>query len=177
MERKMNLDSKTIRLRLIEENDANFVLTLRLDSNYNQFLSAVTPDLDSQIAWIKKYKEDENAGKQFYFIIEKLDGTPCGTVRLYDFTEDSFCWGSWILNENKTRFSALESAFLVYQFAFDELGFTKCHFDVRKGNEKVISFHEKMGAEKTGETELDFLFEITKEAVNIQRDKLKSKLQ
>lgn len=177
MERKMNLDSKTIRLRLIEENDANFVLTLRLDSNYNQFLSAVTPDLDSQIVWIKKYKDDENAGKQFYFIIEKLDGTPCGTVRLYDFTEDSFCWGSWILNENKTRFSALESAFLVYQFAFDELGFTKCHFDVRKGNEKVISFHEKMGAKKTGETELDFLFEITKEAVNIQRDKLKSKLQ
>lgn len=173
----MNLDSKTIRLRLIEENDANFVLSLRLDDNYNKFLSAVIPDLESQIAWIKKYKEDENAGKQFYFIIEKLDGTPCGTVRLYDFTEDSFCWGSWILNENKTRFSALESAFLVYQFAFDELGFTKCHFDVRKGNEKVISFHEKMGAEKTGETELDFLFEITKEAVNIQRDKLKSKLQ
>ena len=80
----MNLDSKTIRLRLIEEKDASFVLSLRLDSAYNQFLSAVTPDVDAQLLWIKNYKKDEAAGTQYYFIIEKIDGTPCGTVRLYD---------------------------------------------------------------------------------------------
>ena len=172
----MNLDSKTIRLRLIEEKDASFVLSLRLDSAYNQFLSAVTPDIDAQLLWIKNYKKDEAVGTQYYFIIEKIDGTPCGTVRLYDFKGDSFCWGSWILNENKTRYSALESAFLVYKFAFDILKFKKSHFDVRKGNDKVISFHEKMGAIKTGENELDYFFEITKSAVLDQRERLKNKL-
>lgn len=172
----MNLDSKTIRLRLIEEKDASFVLSLRLNSAYNQFLSAVTPDIDAQLSWIKNYKKDEAVGTQYYFIIEKIDGTPCGTVRLYDFKGDSFCWGSWILNENKTRYSALESAFLVYKFAFDILKFKKSHFDVRKGNDKVISFHEKMGAIKTGENELDYFFEITKSAVLDQRERLKNKL-
>ena len=90
------------------------------------------PDLASQQAWIRKYKQDEANGSQFYFIIERLDGTKCGTVRVYDLREDSFCWGSWILNESKTRYSALESAFLVYRFGFEELGFKNSHFDVMK---------------------------------------------
>ncbi|MGO0706533.1 GNAT family N-acetyltransferase [Pseudomonas paracarnis] len=172
----MDLQSKTVKLRLIEEQDAEFVLKLRLDDRYNQFLSSVNPSVEAQKEWIKQYKNDEVEGIQYYFIIERLDGTPCGTVRIYDLKEDSFCWGSWILNEDKTRYAALESAFLVYQFAFEHLDFTKSHFDVRKGNDRVISFHEKMGAVKTGETELNLLFKITKEAVAKTKTRLMSKL-
>lgn len=172
----MDLKSKTVKMRLIEKEDAEFVLKLRLDDRYNQFLSSVNPSLEAQKKWIKKYKIDEREGNQYYFIIERNDGTPCGTVRIYDLKEDSFCWGSWILNEDKTRYAALESAFLVYQFAFEHLNFKKSHFDVRKGNDRVISFHEKMGAVKTGETEHDLLFEITKEAVFQTKTRLISKL-
>ncbi|WP_288077677.1 GNAT family N-acetyltransferase [Pseudomonas sp.] len=172
----MDLQSKTVKLRLIEEQDAEFVLKLRLDDRYNQFLSSVDPSVEAQKEWIKKYKTDESKGIQYYFIIDRHDGVPCGTVRIYDLKDDSFCWGSWILNENKTRYAALESAFLVYKFAFDKLKFKKSHFDVRKGNDRVISFHEKMGAVRTGETELDLLFEITKEAVSRTKERLMSKI-
>ncbi|KAA8563190.1 hypothetical protein FX985_03258 [Pseudomonas extremaustralis] len=151
-------------------------MSLRTDEKYNKHLSAVTGDVEAQVDWIRRYKEDEANKQQFYFIIERLDGVRCGTVRVYDFVGDSFCWGSWILNEDKTRYAAIESAFLVYQFAFGELGFQKCHFDVRKGNDRVISFHEKMGATRTGETELDYLFQIAKETVSDSRAKLQSKL-
>ena len=115
---------------------------------------------------------DTMAKKQFYFIIQKLDGTPCGTVRVYDIRSDSFCWGSWILNENKTRFAAIESAFLVYKFGFESLGFKKCHFDVMKGNDKVISFHKKMGAVQVGEDEANYYYEITDVAVKFSEQKL-----
>lgn len=172
-----SLISKTIQMRLVEENDAEFILKLRLDERYNQFLSDVNPDVQAQIDWIRKYKDDEKIKKQFYFIIERLDGKPCGTVRIYDLHKDSFCWGSWILNEDKTRFAAIESALLVYKFGFDELGFVKSHFDVRKGNERVISFHLKMGAQQTGEDELNYYFEITKEAVNVVRDRFLVKIR
>lgn len=172
----MLLESKSIRLRLVEELDAEFILKLRLDEKYNQFLSSVTADLQSQKDWIKKYKGDEKTKKQFYFIIERLDGTPCGTVRAYDLTQDSFCWGSWILNENKTRYAALESAFLVYKFGFEVLGFKKSHFDVMKGNERVISFHKKMGAIEIGEDEQNYYFEITDTAVYAMQEKLVSKV-
>ncbi|MFZ7318325.1 GNAT family N-acetyltransferase [Comamonas jiangduensis] len=173
----MILKSKTIQIRFVEESDAEFILKLRLDKKYNQFLSSVNSDVQAQKDWIKKYKNDELKRAQFYFIIERNDGTPCGTVRIYDLQEDSFCWGSWILNENKTRYAALESAFLVYQFGFDELGFVKSHFDVRKGNERVISFHEKMGAIKVGEDELNEYFNITKEAVVEAKNKLNARFQ
>lgn len=173
----MLLESKSIRLRFVEESDAEFILKLRLDEKYNQFLSSVTADLQSQKDWIKKYKHDEKDKKQFYFIIERLDGTPCGTVRVYDLKQDSFCWGSWILNEDKTRYAALESAFLVYKFGFEVLGFKKSHFDVMKGNERVISFHKKMGAVETGGDEQNYYFEINDSTVYAMQEKLASKIQ
>ncbi|SDB07072.1 Protein N-acetyltransferase, RimJ/RimL family [Pseudomonas sp. NFACC23-1] len=172
----MKLSSKSILLRLIEESDAEFVLTLRLDENYSRHLSSVVSDIEVQRSWIRNYKSDEAAGLQYYFIIERLDGVPCGTVRIYDIRDNSFSWGSWILNEDKTRYAAIESSFLIYQFGFEHLGFTKCHFDVRKENTKVISFHEKMGAYRTGETDLDILFEITPSLVALSKEKLASKL-
>ncbi|QKJ36922.1 GNAT family N-acetyltransferase [Pseudomonas sp. MPDS] len=172
----MDLSSKSIRLRLIEESDAEFVLRLRLDENYNKYLSSVVADIDAQRSWIRSYKFDEAAGNQYYFIIERLDGTRCGTVRIYDIRENSFSWGSWILNEDKTRYSAIESAFLIYEFGFDHLGFEKCHFDVRKENTKVISFHEKMGAYRTSETDMDILFEITPKIVRASKKQLPAKL-
>lgn len=173
----MIFKSKTVQIRLVEEDDAEFILKLRLDSKYNQFLSNVDPSIQAQKDWIKKYKNDESDKKQFYFIIERNDGKPCGTVRVYDFKENSFCWGSWILNEDKTRYAAIESAFLVYKFGFNELGFQKSHFDVRKGNDRVISFHKKMGAVKKGEDDLNEYFTITKESVQESQKKLSEKIQ
>lgn len=165
------LISKTIKMRLIREEDAAFILSLRLDERYNKFLSSVDGSLAAQKEWINKYKQDEEAGLQYYFIIETKDSKPCGTVRLYDLKADSFCWGSWILNEDKTKYAALESAFLVYQFGFEGLGFKKAHFDVRKGNLKVIDFHKKFGAVETGEDEDNYYYEISQESVQRIKNK------
>ena len=173
----MKLESKTVRLRFVEESDAKFILSLRLDDRYNQFLSKVKPDLKSQKSWIKTYKTDEEEGKQFYFIIERLDGTPCGTVRVYDLREDSFCWGSWILNEDKTRYSAIESTFLVYEFGFRHLGFKKSHFNVMKANRSVVKYHRRMGALEVGEDEQNFYFIITEESIKKVKLQLEEKVK
>lgn len=173
----MKLTSKTISIRLITEDDADFVVKLRTNEKYNKFLSPTSDNIEAQKKWIRTYKIDEQNEIQFYFIIERNDGTPCGTVRIYDLKPDSFCWGSWILNEDKTKYAALESAFLVYEFGFEKLNLSKSHFDVRKENEKVISFHKKMGAVKVGETDLDELFEINKASVDSIKERLLSKLK
>lgn len=173
----MILESKNIRLRFVEDSDAEFILSLRLNDLYNTFLSSVSPDVEEQKKWIRKYKDDERNGIQYYSIIERLDGTPCGTVRIYDIRNDSFCWGSWILNENKTRYAALESAFLVYEFGFKQLGFKKSHFDVMKENKKVIQFHTRIGAVKTSEDEINYYFEITEEAVEKAKENLVEKIR
>jgi RimJ/RimL family protein N-acetyltransferase len=159
------INGKNINLRLVNISDAEFILSLRLDARYNTFLSTVTSDLDAQRKWIEEYKREEKEKRQFYFIIETKNSTPCGTVRVYDLRIDSFCWGSWILNQNKPRNAALESAFLIYEFGFNHLGYKKSHFDVMKGNKGVIKFHTKMGAVKISEDEINEYFEISEEAV------------
>ncbi|MBI6978325.1 MULTISPECIES: GNAT family N-acetyltransferase [Pseudomonas] len=164
-----DIQGKTVRLRLAESDDAAYIHSLRVNSALNEHLSAVTGDVEAQRAWLLSYKSREKAAQEYYFIIERSDtGQAIGTVRLYDFigNKESFCWGSWILDENKTRYAAIESAMLVYEFAFKELGFKSCHFDVRKENIKVIAFHEKMGAQRLRESELDFFFSMNPESYN-----------
>ena len=49
----------------------------------------------------------------------------------------------------------------MYDFRHNSLllGVDRSHFEVRKQNEKVVNFHEKFGATKTDEDELNFLSE------------------
>lgn len=171
----MCLRSRTIYFKLVEEADAEFILSLRSNDLLNQHLSKTSPSVLEQRKWIREYKERERNQDEFYFLIYRNeDNKPIGTVRLYDFKRDvnSFCWGSWLLSEDKTKYSAIESSFLVYDFAFDVLGFDKSHFDVRKENKKVISFHKKMGAKIKSENEIEFFFEMKKESVLESKQKL-----
>lgn len=161
------LKAKSIYLRLVQENDAKFICDIRNNKDLNLYISSSANDEYIQKEWIKAYKERENLGIEYYFIIcRNSDDLPIGTVRLYDFQDNpkSFCWGSWILNENKTQTAALESALLVYQFGFDILGFEQSHYDVRKDNEKVHSFHTKMGAMKINEDKDNIYYIFTKQA-------------
>ena len=113
-----------LRLRPVEPADAQYIHQLRTDPRYNAHLSPVTGSVDDQRAWIERYKQREEHGAEIYFIIERKDERPCGTVRLYDFTDDSFTWGSWILDETKPPKAALESVLLSLYHGFDTLDCT-----------------------------------------------------
>jgi RimJ/RimL family protein N-acetyltransferase len=136
--------------------DAEFILSLRTDVEKSRYLSAVSDDLDAQRGWLTAYSE---AKGQAYFIIE-CRGEPIGTVRLYDAQQDSFCWGSWILKEGRPKQAAMESALMVYSYALDDLGFRSAHFDVRRENERVWRYHERLGAVRVRESEMDYFYEL-----------------
>lgn len=169
----MELKSKTIYLRLVEPSDTQFINSLRVDERYNKYLSHVDNDVKKQEKWLIEYKNREKLGQEFYYIIHRIsDSIAIGTVRIYDFlgNRDSFSWGSWILNENKTRYAALECALLIYDFAFFDLGFKRCHMDIRKQNIKVIEFHKRMGVKIIGETEEDVLGHYFPDDYKLVRD-------
>ncbi len=153
------LQGRTTRLRLATVADAAFIHALRRDEDRTRFLSAVGPEVQAQADWLAAYKLREAKGGEYYFVIEH-GTTPAGTVRLYDYRGDSFSWGSWIIAAGTPPAVAMESALLVYEFAFGELGFRRCHFQVRKGNERVIAFHKRFGAVETGgdDASLDFAY-------------------
>jgi RimJ/RimL family protein N-acetyltransferase len=164
---------KTLAFRDASVADAEFILSLRTDTEKSRFLSAVSGDLADQQAWLNKYALAED---QAYFIIEFQD-KPIGTVRLYDVQGNSFCWGSWILISSRPSQAAMESALMIYAYAVDHLGFTASHFDVRKGNERVCQFHERFGAQRISETELDYLYSLGSEAITDSRMRYQSFLE
>ena len=151
----------TLVFRDARPDDAEFILSLRTDDRKNRYLSATSPDVAQQRAWLERYAADT---AQIYFIIENLAGTPVGTVRLYDQRGDSFCWGSWIKSDGAPRSFGVESALMVYHYA-RHLGFNKAHFEVRRENTGVIAFHQRFGARVVAENEHELFFELDETAL------------
>lgn len=145
-------------LRLIEPDDAAYVYGLRTDQAYNTHLSKVTGSVEDQRKWIEGYKSREALGQEFYYMIERQDGTHCGLVRLYDIDAKNFTWGSWILDENKPPKAALESAVLIYDIGFDCLRCDRAVFDVRNNNTHTLAFHRRFGAREVRSDKLNMYF-------------------
>jgi hypothetical protein len=147
---------KTVIFRNATVDDSEYILSLRLDPEKNAYLSPTPPDLEAQRQYMLNHRDG------FYFIIE-FEGRPIGTVRLYDARGTSFMWGSWILRDHP-KCAAVECALMVYRLGL-ACGFTASHYDVRRANESVWRFHERMGAVRVAETELDVFYTISKEAM------------
>lgn len=164
----MNLDIARIPgvrvdLRPVGVEDAAYIHGLRTAPAFNAHLSPVSGTVDDQASWIVSYKEREAAGEELYFIIERKDGRPCGTVRLYEITADRFTWGSWILDEGKPSKAALDSAMLVYRMAFERLGLSRAVFDVRRDNVHTLAFHDRFGATRVKDDDLNVYYVYEKE--------------
>jgi RimJ/RimL family protein N-acetyltransferase len=162
-----------VRLRLVNETDAAFLLSLRLDPSRNQNISATSSDLGAQISWMRAYALREAAGQEAYFIIE-VEGQPQGSLRLYDYrpSVDSYCWGSWIVSPGAPPTTAYQSAIIAYDLAFGSLRFARSHFDVRQANLSVWKFHEKMGARLVREDALDRFYDYSSEEYRQARARL-----
>ena len=156
-------------LRLIQPEDAVYVYGLRSNPAYNTHLSTVTGTVDDQRNWIEDYKSREAQGQELYYVIERKDGVRCGLVRLYDIEAESFTWGSWILDENKTRKAALESAVLSFGVGFDALGLHSAIVDVRIANEHAAAFYRRLGMVETHRTDRAIFFNYARERFDTDR--------
>jgi RimJ/RimL family protein N-acetyltransferase len=162
-----------INMKTVEKNDAEFIFTMRQNQNKTKYLSQVSGTIDSQKEWIESYKKREYEKKEFYFVIESKNEEKLGLVRMYDFHDDSFCWGSWLIKEEAPKTTAIESALQIYEFGFYKLKFERSHFEVQKGNDKVIAFHKRFGAKIVDEDEKEVFFNFQKNDYEITKEKYK----
>ena len=64
----------------------------------------------------------------------------------------------------------IEGFLLTRKMGFEVLGFTKDFFNVSKGNNRVIRFHQLTGAKIVAENDIDYFFEITRETYNQHKE-------
>jgi RimJ/RimL family protein N-acetyltransferase len=144
--------SKNIRLRTAKPEDAEFVLSLRLNNQLNRYLKKTDPSIEKQRKWIinKQYQEND-----YHMIIESLKNDKLGIIALYDINKKkkTFDWGRWLVKPNAPPFTAIESNVLIYHLGFNILKLKIAEFEVRKNNESVIKYHLNYGASIFSEDE------------------------
>jgi RimJ/RimL family protein N-acetyltransferase len=169
----MTIYGKNINMRTVKAEDAEFIFNMRQNEDKTKYLSQISGTVEDQKQWILNYKQRENEKKEFYFLIESKENENLGLVRMYDFKNDSFSWGSWLIKEDAPKTTAIESALQIYEFGFYVLAFQKSHFEVRKGNDRVKAFHERFGAKIVDENEIEYFFNFEKSDYEITKKKYK----
>lgn len=149
-------------LRLVQPDDAAYIYGLRTNRLYNRYLSEVRGTVEEQRYWIESYKAREADLQELYYVIERRDSVRCGLVRLYGICDDRFIWGSWILDQNKTRLAALESAVLSFGVGFDCLKLSTAQVDVRIANEHAAFFYRRLGMTEIRRDDHDIYFAYTR---------------
>lgn len=161
-DKSVQIQGKNVLLRAAVPSDADFVFALRSNAAKTRHLHALQGDVDDQRAWLARSHADP---AQLYLVICTHGGERLGLVRLYDPQGESFCWGSWLIQDGAPSATAIESALLVYRHAL-QLGYQRSHFDVRIGNDSVIRFHTGFGAIETRRSATDIYFTIGIDAIH-----------
>ena len=132
--------------RFVDEDDAEFVYRLRSDKTLSKYIHDIEGGVDNQREWIRKYKEREKRGEEYYFIFFK-DGEPIGLNRLYSFHDKTYTGGSWIMVPGSSASDVLAVPMIMREIAFETLemefedNYDACHVD----NKKVIKFNLRFG--------------------------------
>ena len=152
------LERYGVKVRLATEQDAFFILSLRTDERLSRFLHKTDNDLVKQLEWMKAYKEREHKGEDYYFIYTNDDD--CGTG------------GSWLCKPDTDVEASIATLLIMRDIMFDCIGLQNDLFDVRKGNSHVQKIHKMMGAKMIGETDLDYLFKLSKSDYQVSKEKI-----
>ncbi len=159
--------------RLVEVEDAEFILSLRKNEKLSRFISPTSNKILDQINWIRDYKKRELKGEEYYIIC--LSGNQkikLGLNRLYNFKGNEFEIGSWLFSPDKKSESAVLGDLFSRTMAFEFLNFDLCKFEVRKNNKSVLRYHRFFKPDLIGEDKMNYYFEIDFIRFKKQKDKL-----
>ncbi|MEG1586941.1 MAG: hypothetical protein RR346_08700 [Bacteroidales bacterium] len=162
-------------VRLINETDSEFIVALRTDSVLGRFINPTDTSVKEQINWVRKYKERESAGTDYYFIYSS-NGEPMGVNRIYDITTIEFTGGSFVFKKNSPFEIPVLATLIQLDIAFNMLGKEIMHGDVRLDNHKVLKFHKLLHIEFINRSDIDQYILYRKETFNQRKPIIESML-
>jgi len=146
--------------RLVEIEDAEFILSLRNNEKLSRHLNPTSNDVEEQINWLKEYKIREKNGKDFYVICLNEDKkTKLGLNRIYNVDGDTFEFGSWLYSPDAGPNVAVLGELFTKGLAFEKLDFKLCKMETKKKNTRVLWYAKSYGPKFTGEDEFNHYFE------------------
>ena len=152
-----------LHVRLVREEDAEFIVSLRTNTQLSRYISHTDNDIHKQLDWIKEYKRREKNGLEYYFLYE-YNGEPFAVNRIYNISEDRAITGSWVVKPNTDLPQMFATILIEREIYFEDLDFENDYFTVDKANVHVCKLHRMLGAAVIDENDKEYFFIQTKDA-------------
>lgn len=135
------LEGKYVNLRSVEEQDAEFTLSLRQNPGLTKYLPKLDITLEQQVNWIKKQRLTDG---DYYFLVENKDGKPIGVIGVYNVSGKCAETGRIVVIGNAIE--SVEAQLLSFDFAFDVLNLEKTVNYVIAENSHALRFSQMFGS-------------------------------
>lgn len=166
------LEGKYIDLRSVNENDAEFTLSLRQDPVLTQYLPRLDITVTQQWEWIHNQKTLEG---DYFFVISNKEGKQIGVIGLYRIEGDKAEIGRIASKGN--AFQSIEAQLLTLDFAFDILRLSEVVYFAYAKNVHSVRFGNLYGPkcsepylDREGKERIDGIF--TKKPYMKSREKI-----
>ena len=163
------LERYGLQVRLVEEEDAEFIVSLRTNPRLSKHIHTTSSDVEQQREWIRDYKFREEQGLDYYFIFS-INNQPQGLARIYDITEDTFSQGSWIFSPDAVLGASILGNIISSEIGFDllekKIGFS----DARRDN-NTHRYVKSFSPEIVKTDELNIYYKILPEGFNAGKKK------
>lgn len=146
MKHNYTLTGRNYKIRPVTDQDAAFIVELRNNPLKSKFINKGAQNISEQHTWLSNYYTREG---DYYFVVEnKATKKNEGLISLYELDTKNLTaeWGRWVIA--KGSLAALESVFLIYQFAFEILNLSEIYSRTVCDNTKSVSFHDDCGVKR-----------------------------
>jgi len=158
------LERYGLQVRLVEESDADFIVSLRTDLRLSKHIHTTSPNIEQQKQWIRNYKLREAQGLDYYFIFS-LDSKQQGLARIYDITEDTFTQGSWIFSSEAALGASVLGNIISSEIGFEFLD-KKIEFSDARRDNNTHRYVKSFNPEIIKTDELNIYYKILPDGFN-----------
>ncbi|GHT61857.1 hypothetical protein AGMMS50239_13720 [Bacteroidia bacterium] len=163
------LERYGLQVRLVNEDDAEFIVALRTDPRLSRYIHETSPSVEDQKQWIRNYKKREAQGLDYYFMFS-VNSVRQGLARIYDITEDSFTQGSWVFSPDAFLGASVLGNIISSEIGFEFLDKKILYSDARRDN-NTHRFVQSFGPEIIKTDELNIYYKILPEGFNQGKQK------
>ena len=169
------ITGKTVRLRSVEERDAEITYKMRSDPEKSRFFHAAKGTVADQLAYIRRQREEEG---DYLFMIEDLQGNPIGMKGLYHHAPEKREIESGRFVGFGSQVQNMEALILSCDFAFDNLHVDTIHMAALEHNAVMLGIQKKLGVVFTDREKLEDLgcdnlhSVLTRSAYDVNRPKV-----
>lgn len=125
--------------------DIRPIVSLRNEAASHGAIPPVPTDFLKNFRW---WFSNRFSNNQFNFVVKHDSKGTVGFIAIYSVNAGAGEWGRWVIKPG--TLGAIPSAYLIWEFAFRDLGLSEISCLTFSSNKDVLALHERFGFQRLG---------------------------